>query len=172
LVFCAHSVASYGNILHGSPYAGGVLDVELVGGFSPSVGDAFDLFNFASASGSFGLDLPTLPAGVSWNAGRLLTTGELVVVNSADFNADGAVDGADLLVWQRGLGLTQQRDNSRGDANGDGLVDGLDLAAWQQNAFGSAAAQASAVVPEPGSAALAAWTLVIALRGARARRPR
>jgi hypothetical protein len=44
-----------------------------------------------------------------------------------DFNHDGAVDGADLTIWQGALGLT-----TAGDADGDGDTDGADFLAWQQ----------------------------------------
>ncbi|MCA9259088.1 MAG: hypothetical protein KDA61_07805, partial [Planctomycetales bacterium] len=84
---------------------------------------------------------------------------------SPDFNGDGAVDGADFLIWQRGRGLTGQTSNAQGDANGDGIVNGTDLAGWA-GLFGSANAQAGAqtgfaAVPEPhalllGYAAVAA----------------
>lgn len=68
-------------------------------------------------------------------------------VDDADFNGDGAVDGSDLLAWQRGVGGT-----SAGDANGDGAVNGLDLAIWQSQ-YGVAipALGAGLAVPEPMS---------------------
>jgi len=47
----------------------------------------------------------------------------------ADFDADGDVDGADFLTWQRGVGLPSVG-FSEGDANLDGQVDALDLAFW------------------------------------------
>ncbi len=48
---------------------------------------------------------------------------------NADFDADGDVDGADFLTWQRSLG--GPGDLADGDANGDNLVDGEDLIVWQ-----------------------------------------
>jgi hypothetical protein len=138
----------------GALSAGGVLELELVGGFAPGAGATFDVLNFASISGEFTLDLPALDNGLEWDATDLMTTGVLSVapVSDADFNGDGNVDGADLLMWQRGLGLTGQTDNSQGDANGDHVVDGLDLGEWMAQ-FGPAAA--SGVVPEPASGVLA-----------------
>ncbi|MCA9236984.1 MAG: hypothetical protein KDA44_16025 [Planctomycetales bacterium] len=81
---------------------------------------------------------------------------------TADFNGDGAVDGRDFLIWQRGVGQTGQTDNSLGDANGDGMVDGQDLQAWQGE-FSTAAAALAPVsaVPEPG-----AWALLAAMAAA------
>jgi hypothetical protein len=75
----------------------------------------------------------------------------------ADFDADNDVDGADFLIWQRGLGLTGQTNNDNGDADGNGVVDNLDLDVWT-NEFGGSAATVAAVgaVPEPGSLPLLA----------------
>ena len=56
---------------------------------------------------------------------------------TADFDADGDVDGQDLLAWQRGFG-TQAPNATRasGDADDDLDVDGDDLNVWRQQ-FGS-----------------------------------
>jgi hypothetical protein len=55
----------------------------------------------------------------------------------ADFNADGHVDGADFLAWQRGLGSYLRATASLGDANADGNVLADDLAVWRAT-FGEA----------------------------------
>ncbi|MBA3484221.1 MAG: right-handed parallel beta-helix repeat-containing protein, partial [Pirellulales bacterium] len=49
-------------------------------------------------------------------------------VDSADFDGDDDVDGADFLTWQRGLGGPATPAN--GNATNDGAVDGADLAVW------------------------------------------
>ncbi len=61
---------------------------------------------------------------------------------TADFDGNGAVDGADFLRWQRGLGKTNAV-TSDGDANGDGVVNGLDLPPWRAQ-FGASASEAAA----------------------------
>jgi hypothetical protein len=81
--------------------------------------------------------------------------GSNAVVNNADFNSDGKVDGKDFLVWQRGLGLTAQPNKSTGDANGDGAVNSADLAIWKTQFGTSPAAAAAAGVPEPASGLIA-----------------
>jgi len=53
--------------------------------------------------------------------------------DSADFNSDSIVNGADFLIWQQGNGGAGGL--AQGDANDDGLVDGDDLAVWE-NQFG------------------------------------
>jgi hypothetical protein len=72
----------------------------------------------------------------------------------ADFDADGDVDGEDLLIWQQGLGATDQTTNANGDADGNGTVDGADLESWRTQ-FGEGATAAGAI-PEPTSLALLA----------------
>jgi hypothetical protein len=58
---------------------------------------------------------------------------------SADFDADGDVDGQDFLHWQRG----------DGDADGDGATGPADLAVWRQQYGAADAAIRNLVVPEP-----------------------
>ena len=77
----------------------------------------------------------------------------------ADLNRDGAVDGGDFLIWQRGLGLEQQTDYSQGDADGNGVVGATDLAVWQLQ-YGQLTGPAARPVPEPAAGAL---LVVIAL---------
>ena len=57
---------------------------------------------------------------------------------AADFDGDLDVDGADFLVWQRGLGGSgPAATKNLGNADGDDDVDAVDLAAWKA-AFGVA----------------------------------
>jgi len=73
---------------------------------------------------------------------------------AGDFNADGRVDGRDLLQWQREAGALGVAPGSGADVTLDGAVDAADRAAWEA-AFGPKSA-AAAVVPEPSGLALAA----------------
>jgi CSLREA domain-containing protein len=55
-----------------------------------------------------------------------------VLVESADFDGDGDVDGRDFLSWQRGYGLVGAAATLvRGNADFDTDVDGNDLSIWQ-----------------------------------------
>lgn len=90
-----------------------------------------------------------------WRTSSYLT-GFLTTEPDADFNHDGAVDGRDLLIWQRGLGMSRQINNRRGDANRDGTVDGGDLAVWSELYNNAGGAPSAAMVPEPASLAFAA----------------
>lgn len=85
---------------------------------------------------------------------------------SADFDADGDIDGRDFLVWQRGFGLEGQSDNSSGDANFDGTVNELDLEVWHQQYGMPSADLVAALVPEPATTswAVACVTLILLRR--------
>ena len=73
----------------------------------------------------------------------------------ADFDVDGDVDVADVMIWQRGFGLTGQVNNYNGDANGDGVVDEDDLVIWKLQ-LGTVPASVSEafVTPEPSTVIL------------------
>lgn len=77
----------------------------------------------------------------------------LVDGTPGDFNADAAVDAADLAVWQSNFGtLDGTATRSTGDANADGVVDGADFLLWQRHLT---ATPPFAAVPEPH-----AWLLL------------
>lgn len=86
---------------------------------------------------------------------------ETDAVENADFDEDGDVDIADVLVLQRGFGVGTTL--SEGDANDNGAVDSDDLTIWEnQVGIGSAvAASAVRVVPEPFCGSLAAAALLV-----------
>ncbi len=68
----------------GTIHFGGTLSLSLLNGFDPVSGASFDLFHFGAASGTFsGLNLPTLDAGLSWDAGDLYASGTLRVAATA-----------------------------------------------------------------------------------------
>lgn len=83
---------------------------------------------------------------------------------NADFDADDDVDGGDFLIWQRGVGLGSQINNSNGDANGDGSVNGSDLTVWKSQFGGPATVTAFGAVPEPATGILALLGVAVALR--------
>jgi len=70
-------------------------------------------------------------------------------VETADFDADGDVDGRDLLIWQRHCGMSSAL-IEHGDANWDGLVDSADLGIWQTQ-YGEPASPIFATIPEPAA---------------------
>lgn len=83
----------------------------------------------------------------------------LIAPPRADFDLDNDVDGNDFLVWQRGVGLSENATRQQGDANGDGRVDGADLAILQTQFGLSPAVAAASAVPEPAGICLALFAL-------------
>lgn len=73
---------------------------------------------------------------------------------AADFDGDGAVNGADLSRWRSGFGMVAGALPTQGDADGDGRVDGADLLEWQREFGAGAAAALAQAVPEPSTFAL------------------
>ncbi len=85
----------------------GTLDVSLLGGFTPSAGNSFDvLTTTGGVTGTFAIQqLPLLAGGLVWN----LSYGTNDVILSVggvlgDYNHNGTVDAADYVVWRKGLG--------------------------------------------------------------------
>jgi hypothetical protein len=85
----------------------------------------------------------------------------------ADFNDDHLVDGADFLIWQRGLGGPASP--AAGDADNNGAVNASDLALWRTLYGTSSAAPTLQPVPEPPAAMLIAAAAVSAVIAARRR---
>ncbi len=83
-------------------------------------------------------------------------------VNPGDFEQDGDVDDADLVLWQQGYG---DHGNGVADADGDADTDGRDFLTWQRNYTGTSPLGVVREVPEPTSALLA-MTCGVALLGA------
>ncbi|MBL9163529.1 MAG: matrixin family metalloprotease [Planctomycetaceae bacterium] len=71
--------------------------------------------------------------------------------NSADFNEDTLVNGADLTTWKGAFGL-----NANGDADGDNDSDGADYLIWQRNFGATSASGTLAMIPEPTTLTLMA----------------
>lgn len=132
-------------VVDGAATLGGSLDVSLLEGFEPSLGQSFQ---FVTTNGGIfnDFDSVNLPALFGGNFLRLvygetLVALEVVARLDGDFNGDGDVDGADFLVWQRTPGVGN-------------------LADWQAN-FGNAANANSTTVPEPASICLVGTLFVI-----------
>jgi hypothetical protein len=74
---------------------GGNLNVTLLNGFTPLLGNTFDLFDSASTSGTFAaLNLPSLSGGLAWNTSLISTTGVISVVSTGPVNATWNLPGS------------------------------------------------------------------------------
>lgn len=157
----------------GSATLAGELAVSFVNGFHPAAGAAFSILNADSVLGQFtDLSLPSLSGGLVWNTSyfstsMLLSVSAAVAYDPADFNEDGLVDAADLVIWRAGFGMASGAGRHDGDANGDGAVNGADWLLWQQGLSHSGNANvAAAPAPEP-----ATWILAVAALAVRWARP-
>ncbi|MCG8450703.1 MAG: hypothetical protein MI725_14125 [Pirellulales bacterium] len=137
---------------------GGTLDVSLLGGFMPQVGDSFEIITAANVVDMFTLEnLPSI-GNLIWNVNYSATSVVLEVNTpfTADFDLDGDVDGDDLAQWRGDYGL-----NGFSDADGDGDSDGADLLAWQRQFTGPLVAAATTAVPEPSTTLLCALAILL-----------
>jgi len=160
----------------------GELQLQLLGGYSPSLGDLFTLIDAATVTGTFD-SIDGIPLGIvdGFEAGLAVVYSPTDLIARVsilgDANFDDQVNVVDLGIlasaWQ-GAG-----DWSDADFNGDGLVNVADLGAiasnWQAGVSGSAMtftdawAAVQTDVPEPASLAMLALGGLAMLRRRRGR---
>ncbi|MCI0331975.1 MAG: PEP-CTERM sorting domain-containing protein [Planctomycetes bacterium] len=135
----------------------GTLTVNLIDGFTPSVGQTFTILTANDVDGTFTTEL--LPSILNLEFDVVYNAQSVVVaVLSAlpgDYNGDGTVDAADYVVWRKNDGTPAGYDTWRahfGETAGAGGTSGL-----------AEASPARAGVPEPGSIVLLCFSGVGAL---------
>jgi hypothetical protein len=149
----------------------GTLDVSLVNGFVPAIGNTFDVITAPGGVVNTNVielhpsDISAFSlAVVSGNILRLTATNVNPPMLTGDFNNNGVVDAADYVLWRNGGPL--MNDPTAG-------VQPEDYHVWRAN-FGKTgaggAATLAATVPEPASCALAVWMLTAACVASRSRR--
>jgi len=79
----------------------GTLNLTLLNGYMPNVGDSFALFEFSSSSGSFALNLASLDAGKLWDTSQLYSHGWLSVVAIPEPSTAMLLAVAGLTGWLR-----------------------------------------------------------------------
>jgi len=79
----------------------GTLNLTLLNGYMPNVGNSFALFEFASSSGSFALNLAALDAGKLWDTSQLYSHGLLSVVAIPEPSTAILLAVAGLTGWLR-----------------------------------------------------------------------
>jgi len=101
----------------------GVLDVVLINNFTPQSGQTFDLLNWGALNGTFStVNLPSLPAGLSWDSTSLHTSGTVRITGGA---------ATALQTWrQQHFGTQQNTGTAADDADpdGDGTVNFAEFA--------------------------------------------
>jgi cyclophilin family peptidyl-prolyl cis-trans isomerase len=158
----------------------GKLQISLINGFTPALGNSFTVLTATTIVGYFETyDLPQLASGQAWKIGQSATAITLTVVEG-DYNRNGVIDAGDYVVWRktRNTSVTAW---SGADGNGDGLVNDADLVIWRNNlgaigggihgAGAGAGGLATSTVPEPtGGFLLFAASLLVGGHRRRARR--
>ncbi|MEM8946242.1 MAG: hypothetical protein AAGD11_13800 [Planctomycetota bacterium] len=139
----------------------GTLDISLTQSFEPALGVSFTILSSQTGLVNSEFATANLPVfdGRTFELVYNAASVELQVVAvplAGDFDADGDVDGADFLLWQRG--------GSPDPLSAD------DLATWQ-SAYGGVAASAAAVVPEP-TAVSSLWLAAMLTLSSNSRRSR
>jgi hypothetical protein len=113
----------------------GTLQVLLINGFTPALGDSFRVVLYNGGhTGEFGtVSLPALPEGLAWEVNYFSGMLQLDVVEEqecpGDLDGDNDVDLADLAQLLGHYGMTSGAEYEDGDLDGDGDVDLADLAA-------------------------------------------
>jgi T5SS/PEP-CTERM-associated repeat protein len=139
---------------------GGALAVTLAPGYTPGIGDSFEVLTAAGGvTGTFAsAALPTLAGGLFWDLDYEPNNVTLSVIDglAADFDSNGVVNSADLALWKTGFGKASGAVKADGDADKDGDTDGADFLIWQRQLGSSVLATvATSAVPEPGTFGLA-----------------
>jgi hypothetical protein len=147
--------------LTGTALLDGTLRLRVFGGYTPELGDTFNVLSAAGGVvGAFAtVEQPNaMPMGLIFGVTysptlvRLVVTPELL----GDYNLNGVVDAADYVVWRDTQGGAVSP-FTEADGDGDGTIGAGDYDVWRAH-FGqtagsgsalSAAASLSAVAPEP-----------------------
>ncbi len=89
-------------VIAGSARLGGTLTVQLINGFTPTLGQTFQLIDPPSILGTFNtLDLPTLSGNLQWNTSDLNSGGLLTVTTPEPACLELAAVGAGLMLLVR-----------------------------------------------------------------------
>ena len=114
-----------------SVQSGATLELVLLDGFVPTVGDQFSIIDFSSFAGEFDTSLiPSLPEG-NWDFSQLNTQGIVSVVGASalgDINQDNTVNFLDISPFIAILSSAVYFGPA--DCNEDGVVDFLDINAF------------------------------------------
>jgi hypothetical protein len=151
---------------------GGTLEVSLIDGFVPTVGDMFQILTASPRINTFAnvvtLDTENL---YGMDVSVLYSATDVVVrINEVfllgDYNRNGEVDAADYTVWRNTL--NQMGDGLPADGNGDHKITRLDFDVWkshfgQPNGSGAGGSLDRLAVPEPASIALILCAILSAM---------
>lgn len=100
------SLTSHDQLLvTGTATLNGTLTINFIDGFTPSAGQSFTILSADDVDGTFGMQslpsVPNLAFDVIYTPQSVVLT--VVPALPGDFNADGAVNAADYVVWRKGI---------------------------------------------------------------------
>jgi hypothetical protein len=148
---------------------GGTLQVVLIGGFAPGVGDTFDILDWGALAGATfdAIELSGLVGRKAWDTSALYSDGEISVIGmlDGDTDFDWDVDSVDLANLTAVFG---EAGDWHTDFNEDGRTDLTDFALMRAN-FGagvgsSPSADPGTATPEPATLILLSAGLPLLLR--------
>ena len=151
--------------------AAGVADqgyVELGAGIEEAIG-ALLLEGVMQPTGTYGssASAATYKLDEYFAGTGMLLVGDPIL--AGDYNADGYVDAADFVVWQKNRGTTNPLPNDNGIGGEVGVAHyELWMAHFGESASGGASLANLAAVPEPTAMAIFAWGVLLAVGRRRA----
>lgn len=158
----------------GAATLAGELEVDVVGGYSPALGDSFQILTAGGGRSGFfvGETLPLLASGLVWDVQYNPNSVVLSVISAGlagDYNANGTVDAADYVLWRKDV--TPLTNEVAGVTTNDTTPE--DYGAWRTRfgnptPGGGGEALSGQSVPEPTTMLM----LVVAAVGACQRRRR
>ena len=147
-------------VVSGEAALNGTLDVDLVNGYHPALGDSLTVLTFVSRVGTFGGNSGTVLGGHLALAPQF-TPNSLVLkalpAVPGDINLDGTVNIFDINAVSSNWNTA----GPQGDANGDGTVNIFDVNVVSSN--WGATNGGSTAVPEPSAALLAGLGVFVVL---------
>jgi hypothetical protein len=133
---------------------GGTLQISLGDDYVPHAGDAFEILEATSRTGTFANVIAPSISGISfalsYQPDSVIVRLNAGFVFNSDWSGNGTVGPEDLAIWSMNFGNMVPA-GTLGDANGDGKVDGVDFNIWQQQNGTMPVVAATGSVPEPSS---------------------
>ncbi len=136
-------------LVDGEVLLGGSLNLVLIDGFTPEIGDSWHIIAAGGISGEFDAITPGYFVEKQGNNLMLFVGDGPPIVLAGDYNDDGVVDAADYVVWRNAIESSVSLPN---ETASPGVIDAADYTAWRAN-FGAALSGNSPVagvpIPEP-----------------------
>ncbi len=151
----------------GTATLGGILDISLISGFTPGLGDTFQFLTAANRVGTFAsITGASLGGGLAFDVMYGVNNVTLEVINAltGDLDGDGFVGINDLNIVLANWNQNVPPANPLADPSGDGFIGIDDLNAVLGNWNAGTPPNAAAVIPEPTTLTLLTLGVFTSLR--------